>query len=105
MTKDQYLEMCALLGNEPLESEIPVEMQDFPWEVQLAFELYTLLPMNIAEFSGTYRGKHLEQLGFYFNVYEITNPGLQKTLLKIIIILNSIETKLINDRKPKTVST
>ena len=30
MTKEQYFEMCEALGNEPAESEIPIEFDDFP---------------------------------------------------------------------------
>ena len=30
MTKEAYFEMCEMLGSEPLESEIPLELDDFP---------------------------------------------------------------------------
>ena len=34
MTKEMYFEMCEALGNDPVESEIPVELDDFPLEIQ-----------------------------------------------------------------------
>lgn len=101
MTRERYFELCDLMGSEPLESEIPVEISDLPHEVQLAFELYYLLPMDIAEFSGVYRGKHLDKLGFYFDVYDVEGSGMKRVLLKIITILDAIETKIINDKRPK----
>ena len=43
MTKQQYFDMCNQLGTEPLEHEIPVELDDLPLEVQQALLVYRLL--------------------------------------------------------------
>ena len=43
MTKEQYFEMCEMLGSQPVDSEIPVELDDFPVEVQQAFLVYKQL--------------------------------------------------------------
>ena len=43
MTKEQYFEMCDMLGTEPDESEMPIEQEDFPYELQQAFQIYYLL--------------------------------------------------------------
>ena len=43
MTKDTYFEMCELLGNTPIASEIPVDFDDFPLEVQQSFTVYRML--------------------------------------------------------------
>ena len=39
MTREQYLEMCEMLGNEPVESEIPIEFEDLALEVQDALRI------------------------------------------------------------------
>jgi hypothetical protein len=59
MTKDTYYEMCEMLGNEPVESEIPVEFEDFSFEVQQAFNAYRMLRDEWDTMSGTYLGKSL----------------------------------------------
>jgi hypothetical protein len=59
MTKDQYFEMCEMLGSEPSDSEIPVEFEDFPFEVQQAFNAYRMLRDEWDTMNGTYLGKSL----------------------------------------------
>jgi hypothetical protein len=43
MTKDMYFEMCDQMGQEPVESEIPLDLNDFPDIVQAAFTIYSIL--------------------------------------------------------------
>ena len=43
MSKQDYLDMCEQLGNEPIESEIPVEFDDFPLDVQQALNAYKFM--------------------------------------------------------------
>lgn len=57
MTKDLYFEMCEMLGNEPLESEVPVDMEDFPPMMQVAFSVYSNLQDNWDTMNGGYLGK------------------------------------------------
>ena len=59
MTKDTYFEMCEALGSEPVESEIPVEFDDFPFEVQQAFNAYRMLRDEWDFMNGNYLGKSL----------------------------------------------
>jgi len=43
MTKEQYLEMCEMLGTEPVDAEIPVDFTDFPELVQQILNIYNVL--------------------------------------------------------------
>lgn len=71
MTKDAYFELCEALGNEPVEEEIPVEMDDFPMEVQVAIHVYNKLRDEWEGMSGTYMGKSLVGLKDILDIYEI----------------------------------
>jgi hypothetical protein len=59
MDKQAYFEMCEMLGSEPLEDEIPIEIDDFPGLVQEALHLYSYLSDIWEGMSGTYMGKDL----------------------------------------------
>ena len=59
VTKETYFEMCELMGNEPIEEEIPIEYDDFPIEVQQAFAVYRMLRDEWDTMNGVYLGKTL----------------------------------------------
>ena len=71
---DKYLLICEQLGQEPDPTKMPLELSDFPEEVQVAFFIFGLLPDHYEGMSGTYMGKYWEGLEHYFKIYEIENP-------------------------------
>jgi hypothetical protein len=85
MTKEQYFEMCEMLGSEPLEEEIPVELYDLPLEVQEAYRVYTLLNDNWDSFGGNYLGKNMSGLLDIMNILKIDD---KVTILSVIQILD-----------------
>ena len=85
MTKEQYFEMCEMLGSEPIEEEIPVEFNDLPLEVQEAYRVYTLLNDNWDSFGGNYLGKNMSGLLDIMNILEVED---KPTILNIIQILD-----------------
>lgn len=87
MTKDQYFEMCEMMGTEPVDSEIPVELDDFPDEVQTAFQIYQVLQDHWEGMSGTYMGKNLTGLGDIFDVYEVEKCD-RKLVLELINLID-----------------
>ena len=98
MTRDQYFEMCEALGNDPEESEIPVEFDDFPLEVQQAFNAYKMLRDEWDTMSGTYLGKSL--IGVK-DILEATEVDLseQKFIIMLIRIIDAVRSEEINNRK------
>jgi hypothetical protein len=78
------------MGVEPVPEDIPIDVTDLPYEAQLALSIYRELPMKIAEFSGTYLGKALENLGFFFDMYEIETDE-RKYYFRLISALNDIQ--------------
>ena len=77
--------MCDMLGSEPLEEEIPVELADLPLEVQEAYRVYVLLNDNWDSFGGNYLGKNMSGLLDIMNILQIED---KITILNIIQILD-----------------
>jgi hypothetical protein len=98
MTKEAYLEMCSLLGSEPLESEMPVEMEDFPLEVQEAFEVYHYLLDVWEGLSGTYQGKNLSGLHEVMRILKVED---HKVTLQLIQVIDSARKAYLASKKPK----
>jgi len=104
MTKDQYFEMCEVLGNEPVEEEIPVEPQDFEQEVQQAFDIYRMLSDNWDFMAGNYLGKDYGIVFDLFNLYQIEQPE-QLLLLELIRYIDEERSKVISEKLKQTQKT
>lgn len=87
MTKDQYYEMCEMMGTEPREEEAPVELADFPSEIQTAFEVYQVLQDHWEGMSGTYMGKHLTGVKDIFDIFEVETSD-RKLILELISLID-----------------
>ena len=84
MTKEQYFELCEMLQSEPLEDEIPVEINDLPLEVQEAFQVYSILNDNWEGMSGSYLGKNMAGLLDIMDILGIEDRALILNLIKLI---------------------
>jgi len=100
MTKDAYFEMCEMLGNEPIEEEIPVDYEDFPTEVQEAFAFYGKLRDDWDGMNGVYMGKHLEGIRDLFIIEDVPAED-HKTMLGLVSMIDKHRSKAISDNKPK----
>jgi len=104
VTKDQYFEMCEMLGEDPVEENVPVEFEDLPLEVQHSLIVYNLMQDMWEGFSGTYMGKNLIGLTELFNLCKIDEEDRQFTI-GIIKIIDKIRSKELNrkqNEKPAT---
>lgn len=99
-TKDHYFEMCEALGTEPVESEIPVELEDFPDEVQQAINVYYKLRDEWDTMNGTYLGKSYTGLGEILDIFEVDKVD-RKLFMEWITILDNARSKAIEASKPK----
>jgi len=100
MTKDAYFEMCEMLNSEPIDSEIPTDYNDFPTEVQQAFNIYGKLRDDWDGMSGSYMGKHFEGIRDLFLLLEVPVED-HKTMLELIDMIDKHRAKSIADNKPK----
>jgi hypothetical protein len=103
MTKDQYYQMCEALGNTPVESQIPVEFDDFPVEVQSAFELYQVLQDVWEGMSGTYMGKNMSGINDLFNIYQIHQEE-KRFVLELIALIDSERMKTLSEKRKQEES-
>lgn len=88
MTKDQYYEACELMGTVPVDDDVPVELEDFPPEVQQAFELYQVLQDVWEGMSGTYMGKNMSGIADLFNIYQVSQDE-KRFMLELIALIDS----------------
>ncbi len=95
MTKQQYFEMCEMMGNDPIEDQIPVELEDLPAEVQTALEIYSILQDQVDSIAGKYEGKNLSNIQQIFDIWEI--PKVEhKLMLNLLLIIDSIRASKVN---------
>lgn len=92
--------MCRQLGTEPIEEEIPVEIDDLPLEVQQALLVYRMLKDDWEGFNGLYLGKSLVGLIEILNFVEIEQSD-RKLILTLIQLIDSIRSNLINQKHKK----
>lgn len=101
MTKDQYFEMCEMLGNEPVESEVPLEFDDFPLQVQQALIVYRMLRDEWDGMSGTYLGKSLIGIAEVMEATEIDQED-QKFTVYLVRHIDNVRIQEINSKKQNT---
>jgi hypothetical protein len=100
MTKEQYFDMCEQLGTQPVDSEIPIEFEDFPLEAQLALSIYRLLRDEWEYMAGNYLGKNLNGIFEVFDAYEIEACD-KRFYLELIHMIDSVRIEEIRKQKPK----
>jgi hypothetical protein len=98
MTKDQYFEMCEALGSQPVESEVPVEIDDFPVEVQQAFGVYRMLRDEWDSMSGVYLGKSLIGITEVLSATEIDEAD-HKFITMLVRSIDVVRAQEINAKK------
>jgi hypothetical protein len=80
MTKDRYLDMMEQLGNDPIESEIPPDVEDFPFIVLDALETFNSLGDRIYPEIG-YVGKDYINLPYYIKIFKVEDEDLFLSIL------------------------
>ena len=95
---DTYLKVCEELGEEPDPDKMPPELDVFPYEVQVAFLIHSLMPDRWDGMSGSYMGKDWSCLGSLLDIYEVEDKREITYFLKAIENENS---SVINDKMSK----
>lgn len=92
---DAYLNMCEQLGQEPDPNRMPLDISDFPTEMQVAFFISSLLSDRWDGASGNYLGKDWAPIAYLLKLYEVEYP---KT---VIYLMKLYEGELISYRAKK----
>jgi hypothetical protein len=98
MTKEQYFDMCEQLGTEPIDKDIPIELADFPIEVQEAFNIYRVLRDEWEFVAGSYLGKNLNSIFQVFDAYNI--PKIDQAFYYNLI--NMIDSVRVEEMRKQT---
>ena len=75
---------------------MPLEPQDFPYEVQVAFFIYDLLPDNWEGMNGVFLGKDLTTIEYMFDLYEVED---RKTVFYFFRIYENLQMNKINTER------
>lgn len=100
MTKESYFEMCEQLGTEPVESEIPIDFDDFPIEVQQALLVYRMLRDEWEGMNGIYLGKSLLGIQEIMEAMEIDYID-RKYIITLVRVIDSIRSETLNAKQQK----
>lgn len=101
MTKDKYLEMCAALDSEPIQSEMPVDYEDLLIDVQEALDIYYKLKDEWDTMNGNYMGKNYSGLADIFEILEVPRED-RKTLFQLIGTIDRHRSESLSERKKQT---
>lgn len=101
VSKETYYEICEAMGSEPIDEEIPIELDDLPIEVQSAYYVYSYLQDIWEGMSGTYMGKSMSGIIDIFTLLEIEKDE-QKLYLDLIKYIDNARSRQISESKPKT---
>ena len=98
MTKDTYFEMCEALGTTPIESEIPVDLEDFVYLVQQCIQIYYILPDIWDPMGGNYLGKDYSIVFKLMKLYLISKHD-SLLALEFLQCIDSVRSKLISAKQ------
>jgi hypothetical protein len=105
MTKDTYFEMCEMLNQEPIESEIPIDPNDFPALVQETLTIYNLLEDRWDSMGGGYLGKNYSTVFNFFELYGI-EPSETLLVLEFLQHIDAVRSNLVAEKlKAKSPAT
>ena len=104
MTKEAYFEMCELLGSEPKDEDIPVELSDFPDLVQQMLNIYSILKDVLDPMGGNYLGKDFSIFFELLACYGIDSREEALVVLDLIQFVDSVRYKIIKAKAEASVT-
>ena len=97
----EYLLVCERLGKDPDPNKVPMDIGSFPYEVQLAFFIHSLLPDRWDGMSGSYMGKDWSATGTLLDIHDIDDKKTVVFFLKHVDIYASNQINADMDKKRK----
>lgn len=90
------------MGEEPDDSEIPPDFEDFIEELQQVIQIYNMIPSKWDGFSGSYLGKEMAGVLDIFHIFEVHKEHRQFFLF-LINKMDEINSKIINEKVKQKV--
>ena len=91
--------MCEMLGSDPVDEEVPLELDDFPWLVQQAFVIYGMLSDIWEGMSGSYLGKDYSLLFNLFDLYGIDSAEEKLLATDFIKQIDAVRSKILYEKQ------
>jgi hypothetical protein len=85
--------MCAQSGTEPDPDEMPPSLEDYPYEVQVAFFIHDILSDRWDGNTGHYMGKDISSLHYLLDIWEVED---KKTCVYFIKHIEARHTRKLN---------
>lgn len=101
MSKEAYFDMCEQLEQEPVDTEIPIELEDFPLIVQQCFKIYWVLKDCWDPMSGSYLGKEYSLVFELFKAYQVEQAEEKLLMLDILQHIDEVRSKIVKSKQPK----
>jgi len=73
-----------MLGTEPIEEEMPIDLEDLFYETRVAIKIHSLLKDVWEGMNGVYLGKSLVGLDILFSIYTVDTLPFKEYVLSII---------------------
>lgn len=86
------------MGTEPVESEMPPTLSDFPELVQLTFNLYSLMRDQWDSMGGSYLGKDLGSIFEFFRLFKFELDSEQLLAISFMQQMDAIRAKLVSEK-------
>jgi len=90
--------MCNQLGQEPVEEEIPLDLEDFDQLTQTCFQIYHYLPDIWDTMGGNYLGKDYNIVFRLLELYGIELAD-QILALDILSMMDSVRASLVREKR------
>ncbi len=92
--------MCKQLGTEPDMDEIPPELKDFPECMQIAVDIYNMLPSSFTGgMESSFIGKDLSTVATFFEIFQVEGVEEKLLAMKTLCILNKSSITQYNQKK------
>ena len=95
---EEYIKVMERMGKPINPEKMPRRIEDFPYEVQMAFFIHDLLPEVWDGAGGNYFGKNWSALGTLLEVYEVENRK------DVTLFLRYVDAYTINKRNKEISS-
>lgn len=93
--------MCEALGSQPLEEEVPQELEDLPIIVQTSLSIYESLRDEWDYMGGNYIGKNLSNIFEILKLYSIPDEEVL-IVYKIISIIDNQRRAIVAEKVAST---
>jgi len=95
VSKEKYLEICAITKSDPDPEKIPVEFAELLTDTQVALQICELLPEKWDNVNGRYEGRDIGLVPMYLDIFRIDN---RVDMLILISKINNKSIEILNKR-------